>query len=218
MSEVDSDARPALRASSRRTAMGGALLGLIGGILYFGVLSPRLSIQHQKAYRASCQSNLKQIGLAYLQYITDYDEKYPRLWTDGDGSGQFDSARDFGWAQNLGPYLKKPQLFQCPAEANEGNLRGGNVPNYSDYWMNARLATLSESQLTNSQRTLSLGDGLNGTSAQSVAGLKYFDAAAQRRHLDGFNALFTDGHVKWLQITALSDGSVARATNSFSPR
>jgi hypothetical protein len=116
----------------------------------------------------------------------------PRLWTDGDKSKRFDSERDSGWAQNIGPYLKEPRLLQCPSEPNAQDLRGGNRPNYSDYWMNARLAGASESQIVNHARTASLGDGLNGNASQSVGARKYLLPSIERRHLKGLNVAFTD--------------------------
>jgi len=52
-------------------------LGLLGlwGIPYF-------ERARGNAISSSCQSNLKQVGLAVLQYVRDYDEKFPppRRW------------------------------------------------------------------------------------------------------------------------------------------
>lgn len=35
------------------------------------------------ARRSSCQSNLKQIGLGFIQYTQDYDQKFPRVSRKG---------------------------------------------------------------------------------------------------------------------------------------
>ena len=54
----------------------------------------------------SCQSNLKQLGLAYVQYTQDYDEKYP----------QGVNAAGNGWAGKLYPYAKTTGVYRCPDE------------------------------------------------------------------------------------------------------
>jgi hypothetical protein len=210
------NARASSQASSGVAAVRGTLIGVFVGVVLFGVLLPLRTKQRETARRTSCQSNLKQIGLAYLQYITDYDEKYPRLWMDGDRSGRFDSLRDTGWAQNIGPYLKAPQLFQCPSEPSRGDLRGGIAPNYSDYWMNARMSGRSEAEMENPQRTVKLGDGLNGTAAQAFDASHRLPPEAQSRHLQGLNLAFGDGYVKWYTPGALSDAPTTHSSVTFS--
>lgn len=86
------------------------------------------------AQRASCASNLKQIMLAVAQYTKDYNGRLPQP-----PMGTVD-----GVAAVIQPYLKSPQLFQCPADFY---LYRGDVPSngdYTDYWFNARLYSLSE--------------------------------------------------------------------------
>ena len=204
------------QSSPRVAAVRGTVFGLVAGVVLFGALLPLWSKGRQTAQRSSCQSNLKQIGLAYLQYITDYDEKYPRIWMDGDGSGRFDSVRDTGWAQNIGPYLKAPQLFQCPTEPNRGDLRGGTAPNYSDYWMNARMSGRSEADMESPQRTIKMGDGLNGTAAQALSAARQLPPQAAHRHLQGLNLAFGDGHVKWYPPDAINEAPTARSSVTFS--
>ena len=42
-----------------------------------GLLLPVLSAAKQKAYRATCLSNLRQIGDAFTMYIDDHDQRFP---------------------------------------------------------------------------------------------------------------------------------------------
>ncbi|HVF09994.1 MAG TPA: DUF1559 domain-containing protein, partial [Abditibacteriaceae bacterium] len=135
----------------------GAVLGLMAALIYFIIASPLRHTQ-QNARRSSCQSNLKQIGMAYKQYITDWDELYPPIYTDNDRSGSFDSAHDQGWAQNIQPYFKNVKALQCPSEANRANLAGGLQTGYTDYFMNGLLASMSESKFTHISNTILLGD------------------------------------------------------------
>ena len=52
-----------------------AIIGLIAAILF-----PVFGRVRENARRSSCQSNLKQIGLALIQYSQDYDEKEVADW------------------------------------------------------------------------------------------------------------------------------------------
>jgi prepilin-type processing-associated H-X9-DG protein len=192
-------------------ALRGALLGLLAGVVYFVLMLPA----RQNAQRSSCQSNLKQIGLAYKQYITDYDEKYPLFYTDQDGTGRFDSARDQGWVQNIQPYCKNVKLFQCPSEANPANLAGGPQTGYTDYFTNGRLRGMSEAMFTHIASTVLLGDHRSSDASCNVAGTSSLDAYAKVRHRDGANYSFVDGHVKWLKPHALTDAAVSKTNYSF---
>lgn len=49
-----------------------AIIAILAAILF-----PVFARARENARRASCQSNLKQIGLGILQYAQDYDERYP---------------------------------------------------------------------------------------------------------------------------------------------
>ena len=80
----------------------------------------------ENARRASCQSNLKQIGLGIVQYTQDYDEKYP--YAAGAGTnGSFTSSNTLA-ADYIMPYLKSTQIWVCPSNTVTnmvGQPRGG---------------------------------------------------------------------------------------------
>jgi prepilin-type N-terminal cleavage/methylation domain-containing protein/prepilin-type processing-associated H-X9-DG protein len=54
-----------------------AIIAILAAILF-----PVFASAREKARQATCQSNLKQIGLAVLQYNEDYDEHYPDSVTE----------------------------------------------------------------------------------------------------------------------------------------
>jgi len=60
----------------------------------------------ENARRTACLSNLKQIGLAFMQYNQDYDE----LFTGSDSYGQ-------GWAGKIYPYVKSKGVYVCPDDS-----------------------------------------------------------------------------------------------------
>src|SRR5689334_5202516 len=50
-----------------------AIIAILAAILF-----PVFARARENARRASCQSNLKQIGLGIMMYTQDYDETFPR--------------------------------------------------------------------------------------------------------------------------------------------
>lgn len=90
-----------------------AIIALLAAILF-----PVFSRARENARRTTCQSNLKQIGLAAHQYANDFDNCYaPAL---------LDNSQYYGnsYYDLLLPYSKSAQLFFCPS-----NLRLGNSYN-----------------------------------------------------------------------------------------
>lgn len=187
----------------------------------------------ENARRSSCQSNLKQIGLGVLQYVRDYDEIYPLAYTDDDASGDYNANFDRGWMQLVQPYIKSTQVFQCPSENKDyfPPLRA------TDYWYNAPISqNRSIAQIAKPALTVMCGDGV-GMPAAFVAthgaiaykgnapSLKYngeiWDATRAtngqggRRHLDGINFMFCDGHVKWFKPETVGAVKVSAGGPTF---
>src|SRR6186997_2010986 len=75
-----------------------AIIALLAAILF-----PVFARARENARRASCSSNLKQIGLGMLQYTQDYDEHFP-----------MQAAAAF-WP-SLTPYIKSDQIYKCPSD------------------------------------------------------------------------------------------------------
>jgi prepilin-type processing-associated H-X9-DG protein len=159
----------------------------------------------ENARRSSCQSNLKQIGLAAMQYIRDYDEKWPVIATTptsySSRGGVFKSG-GYGWAESLQPYFKSLQILQCPSERTEPNPDSQST-GYSDYFYNARLATKSDSSFANRAVTVALFDGTSANARATARSLPKGWLSNLKsplyRHLDGANYAFADGHVKWMR-------------------
>ena len=144
------------------------------------ILFPVFARARENARRASCQSNLKQLGLGLLQYVQDYDEKYPAKPSSGFGTAyQIAAVDDTGaWGNQITSYVKSTQIFQCPSEptkpspdlVNVGTAGYGNgihVSGYSDYFYNMNLgasagAGKNESEIPNSAVVIMNGDGADG--------------------------------------------------------
>src|SRR4051794_32549832 len=90
-----------------------AIIALLAAMLF-----PVFSRVRENARRSACASNLKQIGLAITQYCQDYDETLPRFSladTSYLGFAGYDGADGPRWADEIFPYIKSTQVFNCPS-------------------------------------------------------------------------------------------------------
>ncbi|RYF53831.1 MAG: DUF1559 domain-containing protein [Cytophagaceae bacterium] len=94
-----------------------AIIAILAAILF-----PVFARARENARRSSCQSNLKQVGLGIMQYIQDYDEKYPitaiynppYCFQSNDGFFHYGA-----WRVLIQPYVKSGQIFTCPSSTKE---------------------------------------------------------------------------------------------------
>lgn len=68
------------------------------------ILFPVFARAREQARKAACQSNLKQIGIAVMMYVQDYDETYPIA----------NRGTNLRFYQVLEPYTKSTQVWICP--------------------------------------------------------------------------------------------------------
>lgn len=95
-----------------------AIIAILAAILF-----PVFARARENARRASCQSNLKQIGLGILQYAQDFDEFTPGTST------VVDATCTRSWPSVIFPYVKSQQIFVCPSGNDVGVLSSRNVMN-----------------------------------------------------------------------------------------
>lgn len=82
-----------------------AIIAILAAILF-----PVFARAREKARQASCQSNLKQLALGTLMYISDYDETYP-LWDRWRNASEMPLAPPAA----VYPYVKNVDLYMCPS-------------------------------------------------------------------------------------------------------
>jgi prepilin-type N-terminal cleavage/methylation domain-containing protein/prepilin-type processing-associated H-X9-DG protein len=104
-----------------------AIIALLAAILF-----PVFARARENARRASCMSNLKQIGLAMMQYTQDYDETLP---TAGSPSG---TVPPNVWDVCIAPYTgvrvagnASPAIFHCPSDPVEKDSYGSSTKSYN---------------------------------------------------------------------------------------
>jgi prepilin-type N-terminal cleavage/methylation domain-containing protein/prepilin-type processing-associated H-X9-DG protein len=90
-----------------------AIIAILAAILF-----PVFARAREKARQTSCLSNLKQIGLAFMMYVQDYDEMMP-MAVYPDWQTYWDTKVD--WDGNMigdgliAPYTRNQQLVECPS-------------------------------------------------------------------------------------------------------
>ena len=179
-----------------------AIIGVLAALLF-----PVVCRSPSNGNRSACQSNLKQIGLAMLQYAQDYHERFPSLAFNDVSSSTTPFAKPYGWADGVQPYLRSTQVFQCPSERETLPAADATQNGFVDYWMNSNLARVQMKNVPNPTQTLLAGEGNDARDGSDARynrnvlpqGWKDDEKSPANRHLDTGNYLFADGHVKALK-------------------
>jgi len=190
-----------------------AIIAILAAILF-----PVFAKAREKARQSSCQSNLKQIGLSFAQYGQDFDERLP--WccvpTARANSQNMDvlpwwrptnvATTDIRYNGLLMPYIKNRQVWSCPSTAYAENSYA--APRQLLQGSGGCTGQAAANILYPAEHVL-CGDGLgtrgycgpNRTTACNgrwgLADGAAANIAAFKRHNDGTNLAFVDGHVKY---------------------
>ncbi|MGD9496949.1 MAG: DUF1559 domain-containing protein [Armatimonadota bacterium] len=200
-----------------------AIIAILAAILF-----PVFARAREKAKAASCLNNTKQLGLAAMMYITDYDDAYPKaLLYPAVDMGPL--GYNYGmWSVLFVPYVKNGSIYRCPAlsKNNSGSTAtaqalgigyaqlgygwniGTSPSGYTDgfgYYYGDGVPIRVQSEIEAPAETILLGDlptySGNYLYVIWVASTSYL----VNRHHDGAHYTFADGHGKWLNVqTVLS--------------
>lgn len=88
-----------------------AIIALLAAILF-----PVFSRARENARKSSCANNLKQLGLGILQYVQDYDERFPLSEQEGPSPAYTANGIAFSWDLLCQPYYKNMQILTCPSD------------------------------------------------------------------------------------------------------
>ena len=199
-----------------------AIIAILAAILF-----PVFARAREKARQASCASNLKQLATAAIMYVQDYDEKTPGILMGGAHTGRTGNALNYyTWHEDIQPYTKNWQMFVCPSNSDYGpwfdnccgrqteqygyGLCGGNYPGKLYLLDGVSLGAIAVPA-----ETLWMSDWPGpGTTCEFVYPGIYgwgtapgnYAATCQGGdpvHNDGANYAFYDGHVKWMNQSAI---------------
>ena len=117
-----------------------AIIAILAAILF-----PVFAKVREKARQTSCTSNLKQLGLAFMQYQQDSDEYLPPTFY---GTAQC-------WAGKIYPYVKSAGVYHCPDDST-GTYKPavGNAAVPVSYAMNNDLTPGSQGTIFGPSYTL----------------------------------------------------------------
>jgi prepilin-type N-terminal cleavage/methylation domain-containing protein/prepilin-type processing-associated H-X9-DG protein len=217
----------------RRDKQGFTLIELLVVIAIIAILAailfPVFARAREKARQASCQSNLKQIGLACAMYSSDYDGRYVPVarWNSVTG------GNGYWWSVLIQPYTKNWQVQVCPSYGCEvaglggwtgggfcGDTPGGTstcdqpprarwIGGYGMNWGRTDLnpnwrgpGDRKDSAVEDPAGCINIGDSHCIVAMHSQMGWP-----GNRRcrgmppHNEGMDFLFCDGHVKWLKTS-----------------
>jgi prepilin-type N-terminal cleavage/methylation domain-containing protein/prepilin-type processing-associated H-X9-DG protein len=133
-----------------------AIIAILAAILF-----PVFAQAREKARAITCVSNEKQLGLAILQYVQDYDETYPLIqrssnagdWATVPGSSVNDPVT---WQWVVNPYVKNGGKV---VSANTGHFElSGGVWNCPDF------------PVQNASRQYGMNEGIGGDESQYAWG------------------------------------------------
>ncbi len=206
-----------------------AIIAILAAILF-----PVFARARENARKSTCQSNLKQLGLGIMQYVQDYDERYPSVYDDARGY----PAGRLIWADKIMPYVKNRKVFVCPSNtaASDAPVTAVTViPDsiqgtkyqmpmthvFPEGWTTSR----AMAEMVASSETVCLLESdahwyhhycpRHPSGAMGVLtnanGVTYINGSNGEHtwpmHMEGLNVAFCDGHVKWEKITNLADPS-----------
>ena len=100
-----------------------AIIAILAAILF-----PVFQKVRENARRASCESNMKQLGLAFIQYSQDTDEQMPSgRFIPGFDNTATNTPTGAGWAGQIYQYVKSTGVYKCP---DDGTSTGASTNGY----------------------------------------------------------------------------------------
>jgi len=201
-----------------------AIIAILAAILF-----PVFAKAREKARQSSCLSNVKQLGLAEMQYAQDYDEM-----TSPYGDHGCTLTPCTHWYQVIAPYIKNTQVLRCPScSPHGGNSDYGIVYNHN---AGCRTGVALSSMLYPAEGAIFMDSQIASTNTQGYeiiycwlcypaahpngAGDGNDENRCSSRHNNGTNVAFLDGHGKWLTRQAVwnnSDTSVRSRRYGHAP-
>lgn len=219
-----------LQRKTRKAGDGFTLIELLVVIAIIAILAailfPVFAKARERAKQTSCLSNIKQLGLAQMQYVQDYDDLYPivaawgRAW-----DGNRDPKRMY-MPEVLAPYVKAGDVFFCPSIQRKAVVplpQGVNTSNITyeqngtSYCYNYRFygyyrppgGTIQYLDIAIAGKPMTFLK--NAASYPMMFDIPYhgqqysFPLTKGGIHRGGINVNYGDGHAAWVQVGAKED-------------
>lgn len=187
-----------------------AIIAILAAILF-----PVFARAREAARASTCNSNLKQIGLAIKMYQQDYDEVMPFYVNGSNFTFTAADIHQTYWGWFYQPYIKNAGIWNCPSTKLTAFGTGGNCGKGNAYGLPVMVENKSDAVFEDPAGTILVqdayetrlddnGDMLTAQAGQVVAHTQ--SPSTQRweeayRHNDVCNVLWYDGHVKGVNRT-----------------
>jgi len=127
------------------------------------VLFPIFTLARERAAASACIANEKMLGLAFIQYQQDNDQKFPsgNAFATPNGFSKTVAIPGAGWAGQVFKYVKTRSTFTCPDDAtvstlpNWANADGNDLQEVS-YAFNSNFARLRSGGVTSAANSVLL--------------------------------------------------------------
>ena len=190
-----------------------AIIAILAAILF-----PVFAQAREAARKTQCLSNTRQLGMAFAQYFTDYDEQFPYI------------RKADAWPYTIQPYLRSTKMLRCPNDASinwdtplpgktalrlstyvlnaymapgaSTDAQGGNYPFIGSIQKPASVIFLTESPLNYAEAYFHAYQwDPPGDPKHWLPAVDRPDDVAYEQHAGGFNSAYLDGHAKWNKWT-----------------
>jgi prepilin-type N-terminal cleavage/methylation domain-containing protein/prepilin-type processing-associated H-X9-DG protein len=190
-----------------------AILAVLAAILF-----PVFARAREKARQTSCLSNMRQIGIAWLCYLQDYDERGLNWRVAGKGTW---SPHWYYWCDMLMPYIRNEQILVCPSRnlspppnlpcERQGETMlsdycqfcwAGGTGTEDDAYYRGLDSESTLAQVTRPSELVMLTEGWTFSgpvTIESGKGCTGWGDCSDDRHNGGACYAFVDGHSKWMR-------------------
>ena len=217
-----------------------AIIAILAAILFPVLLSAR-----ERAKTAGCMAYCRQAGIALQGYMGDNDDTVPTYSHNPDGT---DTGLALWWDQLQPYMKSKALWYcpsSQPANSTnathdtrrwivvsqgDGKVYEGsycfNGWLYCDRWAAQSVwkIPMKMSQIPRPSRTMAFSDGIwidtwvSNYEAQPAAAGSHLERIYINRHNDGINAVFMDGHARWLAKRQLTNTDPNKRSVLYNPR
>jgi prepilin-type N-terminal cleavage/methylation domain-containing protein len=185
-----------------------AIIAILAAILF-----PVFTRAKTKARQTMCVSNMRQLGIAHMEYADDHNGTLPIPHNTANASIWWVNT----WRERVQPYCKDTGILHCPEPTfiKHPNAGGHDVGHYGvtpwlTHWPYAHIVDggfgySKLCEITHTAETIMIGENRDGDWSAEPASTYPGDSGIEGHfhayHYDGGSWIFADGHAKWMRIS-----------------